>query len=216
MSAIPVFIPYRNRPDLLEKAVASVPRRMTTEPIVLNNSGHPIDIRATVIEPPVPLSFTQTQNFMLKLAKERRWPFYMWMHCDAEAGPDTVDQLYKMAMSQCLSNPKWAVIYTHYDIFCAYSTAAFDAVGGYDTNFFDYASDCDVYRRLRLAGYELLESGLPVKHEGSATLKSDAFENFRVGVQVDYRTHYYTAKWGGNTGEEKYMQPWNGRFNGQA
>ena len=87
MSTIPVFIPYVNRLDLLQKAIASVPRRLTTEPLVINNSDSPLTVPCHIVIPPVPLTFAQTQNFMLKIAIDRHVPFYLFMHSDAEAGP---------------------------------------------------------------------------------------------------------------------------------
>ncbi len=210
MSTIPVFIPYVNRPDLLQRALSLVPRRLTTEPVVIDNSGDPDFVApCTTVHPPVPLTFTQSQNLMLKIAKDRKVPFYMWMHCDALPEPDSIEKLYAMAMRESSKGTEWGVIFTFYDILCAYSTAALDAVGGYDTAFFDYCSDQDVYRRLRLAGYSLLESHLPVKHEGSATIKSDPAENRRIGLQVPYRASYYRAKWGGDPGAETFQRPFN-------
>jgi hypothetical protein len=210
MSTIPVFIPYINRLDLLRRAVSLVPRRLTTEPIVIDNSGDPKFVApCTTVHPPVPLTFTQSQNLMLKIAKERRVPFYMWMHCDAEPAPDAVERLYERAMHECSVGTKWGVIFTFYDILCAYNTAAFDAIGGYDTAFFDYCSDIDAYRRLDLAGYSRLESGIEVKHEGSASLNSDPAISRLIGLQVPYRGHYYRAKWGGDGGHETFLTPFN-------
>ena len=211
MSSIPVFIPYVNRPDLLARAFISVPRRMTTYPVVINNSGSPLAATlGEIIEPPVPLTFSQTQNWMLKLAKERRVPFYFFMHSDAEAGPDTVQKLYQMAMHET-SQRKWGVIFTAYDALAAFNTAAMDAIGGWDTNLSWYASDCDCYRRLRLAGYPTLESGLHVKHEPSRTLNSDSQIKRAVDLEIPFRESYYRAKWGGEPGVETFDVPWGGR-----
>jgi hypothetical protein len=209
MSAIPIFIPYVNRPDLLQNAIASVSCSLT-DPVVINNSGADIDVQCQVINPPVPLSFTQSQNLMLKIAKDRSIPFYFWMHCDAEAELDTIEKLYALAAHEC-SQGKWGVIFTLYDIVSVCNTEAFDSIGGYDTNFFDYCSDQDAYRRLKLKGYPLLESNLPVKHLGSQTINSDPARSRIVGIQVPYRNALYRAKWGGDVGHETFDIPWGGK-----
>jgi hypothetical protein len=210
MSTIPVFIPYVNRIDLLKKAIDSVPRRLTTEPVVINNSGHDLDVQCTVITPPVTLTFTQTQNLMLSIAKERGVPFYFFMHSDAEAGPDTVANIYEMAMREC-SVRKWGAIFTNYDALAAFNTAAFDAIAGWDTMLPWYCADNDVYRRLRLAGYPTLESNLPVHHEPSQTLNSDPVIRRQVDLEVPFRERYYAAKWGGQPGAETFEVPFNGQ-----
>jgi hypothetical protein len=210
MSAIPVFIPYVNRPDLLMRAVASVPRRMTTQPEVINNSDCGVDVPCKVYTPDVPLTFAQTQNLMLKLAEEREVPFYLFMHNDAEAGPETIEKLYQMALRQC-SQRKWGAIFTAYDALAAFSTAAMGAIGGWDTMLSWYCADNDCYRRLRLAGYPTIESNLPVSHEPSRTLNADPAVKRAVDLEIPFRESYYRAKWGGSPGNEKFDVPWNGR-----
>ena len=207
MSTIPVFIPFVNRPDLLRLAIASVPRRLTAEPIVINNSGEPIDVQAKVIEPSVPLTASQSLNLMHKLAKQSRVPFYFFMHNDAEAGPETIGDLYELALRKCSRN-KWGVIFTNYDALAAFNTEAFDAVGPWDTNLPQYFTDNDMYRRLRMAGYEMLESNLPVNHVGSQTLHADPSHLLIHRISFPIYEKYYTAKWGGGPGKETYRTPW--------
>lgn len=210
VSTIPVFIPFKNRIDLLEKAIASVPRRMTTEPYVINNSGDNLDLRCQVATP-APKTFSQTQNLMLDIAKGLRVPFYFFMHSDAEAEGDTIEQLYKMAMHES-SKGKWGAIFTAYDALAAYSVEAMQAIGGWDERINWYGSDCDCYRRLRLAGYPTIDSGLPVKHTPSQTLNSDP--EIRKAVAADSWVDYYVRKWGGPNEHEKYIVPFNGESNG--
>jgi hypothetical protein len=213
MSTIPVFIPCVNRFDLLEKAIASVPRRLTTEPIVINNSGAELDLRCQVWEPTVPLTATQSLNMMQRAAKNLRVPFYFFMHGDAEAGPETVEKLYQIAMHEC-SKGKWGVIFTNYDALAAFNTAAFDDVGPWDTVFSGYYADNDIYRRLRLAGYSLSESGLPVVHHGSQTINSDPLRKHVNSITFPIHGQYYASKWGGSPGHETFDKPFGGRFDG--
>ncbi len=215
VNRVPVFFPYRNSPAHLMEVLRHVPRTDLIEPIVINNSGASLARPAfspylRILEPPVPLTFVQSQNWMLAEAKRREAPFYLWGHCDAVLQPDTVARLYDLALDLTLSGERWGVIYTYYDIFCAYSTAAAEAVGGYDPLWSDYCSDQDFYRRLDLAGYARVESHLPVAHDhGSTTIRTDPRESLRVGLQVAYRSEVYIAKWGGPPGSERYDVPFN-------
>lgn len=210
---IPIFIPYVNRPDLLRKAVESVPLNDHEWQVeVINNSGAPLpdDICAGDCNPHRQLTFTETQNWMLHLAL-LGWnaPFYLFMHSDAEAEPGTVEALIAMAHRLENEDRKWAVIFTAYDALAAFNTAAFQAIGGWDEGFQWYASDTDVYRRLRLAGYEMIESGLPVKHEPSQTLNSDPEIARQVSEEFPNRVKRYIEKWGGDIGQEIFTKPWN-------
>ena len=211
MSTIPVFIPYVNRLDLLQKAVASVPRQLTPEPLVINNSDSPLTVPCRIVIPSVPLTFAQTQNFMLKISMDRHVPFYLFMHSDAEAVGDTVQRLVAMAKAFTIQNRKWGVIFTNYDALAAFNTAAFRKVGGWDTMLSWYLSDCDMYRRLRLAGYELLESNLPVRHEPSQTINADPAIKRNVEMEVPFRQAYYRTKWGGPNEHEIFDVPWGGK-----
>lgn len=93
MSTIPVFIPVVNRIDLLRKAVDSVPRRATTAPVVIDNTGGELlDVNCEKIIPSVPLTASQTLNLMQAIAIDRKVPFYFFMHNDTEAGPETVER----------------------------------------------------------------------------------------------------------------------------
>jgi len=204
---VPLFIPYLNRPDLLDKAVASVKRCKSVNVLVLNNSERKIPYLCNT--PPVPLTFSQTQNWMLRQAENIHAPFYLFMHSDAEAGEGTVKKLVEMSQSLTDEGRKWGVIWTAYDALAAFNTAAFRAVGGWDQMLTWYLSEVDVYRRLRLAGYELIDSNLPVKHEPSQTLNSDPYIQMCVNLEVPFRERYYFLKWGGAAGRETYLTPFN-------
>jgi hypothetical protein len=210
MSSIPVFIPYVNRSDLLDAAIESA-NKYGSDVFVINNSGKPIrhENYARVLTPPVPLTFSQTQNWMIALAKDRYAPFYLFMHSDAEAIDDTVLRLVAMANAYAIQKRKWGAIFTAYDALAAYNVEAMTAIGGWDTMLSWYCSDNDCYRRLRLAGYPTLESSLPVKHTPSQTLNSDSEISRRVNLEIPFRESYYRAKWGGNPGQEIFTNPFN-------
>lgn len=211
MNPIPIFIPVVNRLDLLRKAIDSAPLSENWQVEVINNTGVPLpdDLCAGDCNPENPLTASQSLNWMNELAHHFDAPFYFFMHNDAEAGPGTVERLFEMAYRKYSQRDKWAVIFTHYDTLAAFNTYAFDAIGPWDEQLPQYFTDNDMYRRLRLAGYELAESCLPVSHVGSATIHSDpAREKENRRTFLFYRD-YYIRKWGGEPGHETFERPFN-------
>lgn len=207
MNPIPVFIPFVNRPDLLIRAVDSVPLDERWQVEVINNSGTtlPDDICAGECNPPVPLTASQSLNWMQDLAHHFEAPFYFFMHNDAEAPEGAFDTLYKMAVERL--NDKWAVIFTFYDALAVFNTAAFDAVGPWDQNLPQYYTDNDMYRRLRIAGWPTLESHIQTIHHGSQTINSDPIRKLYNNISFPIYLRYYKEKWGGEPGSEKFSTP---------
>ena len=64
---------------------------------------------------------------------------------------------------------------------------------------------------MRLAGFEIIETGLEVTHhnEASSTIKSDAKRAFLNSVTFPLYAEYYRQKWGGDPGSEQFIQPFN-------
>jgi hypothetical protein len=217
---IPLFIPYVNRPDLLDKAIRSA-WHSGVEIITINNSGESIACPSAAIqdEPPVPLTFAQTQNLMLRRALGNDYSrgynvwikhsFYLFMHNDAQAGEGTVKKLVELAEQYTGEGRRWGVLWTAYDALAAFNTAALQAVGGWDQNLPWYFSDNDVYLRLKLAGYECIDTHLPVEHTPSQTMNSDPEIMFMNGILFPMWEHYYIRKWGGKPGKECFLTPFN-------
>ena len=165
-----------------------------------------------VIRPSVPLSCAQSMNFMQRLAEDRGAKAWGYQHSDAEPVDGTCDN-FLVAVQEAISGAKkWAAIFTHYDILSAYNTAAVKAIGPWDAHFPmpNYTIDQDWFYRCRLAGYELIETGLQVNHlSGGST-------SHRVAgrIQSHYSTAgmneaYYKQKWGGAFNSEKFTRPWD-------
>ena len=207
-ATIPVFVPVVNRFDLLKRCIDSLSIRLTTEPVIVNNSGKELPDefhRCPIVTPKSPLTFSQTQNLMLELVVKTRKPLYFFMHADAEDNEGILDKLFDVAMIQ---RDKWSVIFTNYDALACFNTKAMQAIGGWDEGFEWYTSEVDTYRRLRLAGYPTLESGLRVKHTPSQTLNSDPEIRRRVYEGYAQRLERYRLKWGGDAGNEKFEVPY--------
>lgn len=219
MSDYHVYIPYVNRPDLLERAVRSVPE-LWKDLTILDNSedGSAVDIKqfypVEVFEPPVPLSFTQSQNFFFKYAKRRGCKFVLWLHNDCEIPAGAVQKLIEYVRNLYAEGRRWGVCFTYYDIFSAVNLEMIDEVGGYDTNIRAYKSDQEFYFRVRKAGWELINTEIEVEvikagHVGSQTIRSDEKLSLINGVIQTADAFYYEQKWGSDAGNEKYEFPFD-------
>lgn len=223
-----IFIPVVNRFDLLEKSVKSVKLDLYDEYIIFNNSEQ--EIPSSVYEgtqfkiwnPGRRMTFTETQNAMRQHAIDNGFDFYSFMHNDGEIHDDTDIELVKHAED---SKDNWGVIFTNYDVLCAFNTKAVDKIGvwgdeNWPTQQNGYLLDNDYYRRVRSLGYLIKEltdrkiTYVPmdrvggVSHVGSATLKEPE-EQRTWDVQVRSVYDHYVKKWGGEPGQEKYNHPYN-------
>lgn len=202
---------YVNRPDLLTRAVASM-SDISENLTIIDNSPDGIDFiiaPSKYLRPTYPLFFTQAINYALLEAKKTGCSFLLRQHADAMAHPGVCLKLVDMARKLTAEGRKWGVIFTVYDTLAAFNLAVLDDVGLWDTVFPAYYSDNDWFRRIQLAGYEFIESGLPMDHESSAALLSDPDLRFMNDQTFSLYGDYYKRKWGGAPGHEKYLVPFN-------
>lgn len=207
-------IPFANREDLLERAIASV-KPLWSHTVIVDNSEIGLDPGAwpvRVLPTSVPLTFSQSMNFLRRLACEQSCDALLYMHNDAEAGPGTAERLVAVTSEALTSGRRWGVAFTYYDTLASFSMTMMREVGPWDAVLPQYFADNDYYRRVRLAGYEVIETGLPVAHAdgGSNTLRSDARRRFVNGVTFPLYERYYAMKWGGTPGRETYLRPFDG------
>jgi predicted O-methyltransferase YrrM len=223
-----IFIPVVNRFDLLEKAVRGIKLDLYDEYIIFNNSEQTIPeevysgTQFRVLNPERRMTFTETQNAMRQYAIDNNFDFYSFMHNDGEVHDDTDVALVKYAESL---TENWGVIFTNYDVLCAFNTKAFEHIGVWGDKDWPsqqngYLLDNDYYRRVRSNGYVIKEiterevTYVPadrvggVSHFGSATLK-DPNEQSLWDSQVKSVYDHYFKKWGGESGQEKYTHPYD-------
>ena len=209
-----VFCPVVNRFDLLDEAVASTaPYKLT----VIDNSNGNLGNRykdtehVTVYVPVIPLNFQQTSNLECKLAKLRGAKYYVHMHHDAKFPSERIGDLLEIARKADGDGRKWLVIFTLYDILCAYNVAAMEDLGGYDSHLFHlYHGDNDLWRRAKLVGYERIEGGGEgVVHlgGGSTTMNSDLRWRICNDNQFPLSAEIYRRKWGGGPDQEVFTSP---------
>lgn len=211
-----VGIPFVNRTDLLLQALNSIQHFWPNTVVIDNSENHAlsteqqVNSKVRVFEPPIPLTFTQSMKLLERLGRNQGCEVVMYMHVDAEAHPGTPEAFLQHVQNLQQEGRRWGVAFTYYDTLAAYNLNAMQAVGSWDTVFANYYTDVDFYRRLRLAGYEQVETHLPVTHHGgSSTYKSDPALAFQVSVTLQLYDQYYRQKWGGPPGEEQYNTPFN-------
>ena len=223
-----IFIPVVNRFDLLEKAVKGIKLDLYDEYIIFNNSESEIPqevysgTQFRIWNPERRMTFTETQNEMRQYAIDNNFDFYSFMHNDGEVHDDTDVELVNFAES-CTDN--WGVIFTNYDVLCAFNTKAFEEIGVWGDKDWPfqqngYLLDNDYYRRVRSFGYVIKEitdrevTYVPqdrvggVSHFGSATLK-DPKEQALWDTQVRSVYNHYVKKWGGEPGQEKFTHAYD-------
>jgi hypothetical protein len=207
-------IPIINRPDLLERALRSVPA-LWSQAVIVDNTAEglrPEEWPVRVDRPSVPLSVAQTINYLRRRALADALDAVLYMHNDAVAHPETDHKFLALVGSLCEQGRRWGVVFTNYDTLVAFSSAMFRDVGEWDVALPQYFADNDYYRRATLAGFEFIESGLPVDHtnDGSNTIRSDQRLDHLNSVTFPLYEQYYTAKWGGRPGQERFTRPFNG------
>jgi hypothetical protein len=206
-------VPYVNRQDLLHRAIDSLQPLWAQPTIIIDNSvdGLPqAEYPVLILRPPVPLSVSQTQNWLVRRALEGGDVAYATMHTDAAALPGTPEKLAMLIDALCQEGRRWGSIMTNEDALVVFSAGMLQEVGLWDTVLPQYFADTDFYRRIALAGYERVESGLPVLHEVSATIKSDPWLMFLNHQTFPLYEQYFAAKWGGKKGQESFVRPFNG------
>ncbi len=97
---------------------------------------------------------------------------------------------------------------------CAMNREMVATVGYFDEAFFPaYYEDCDLFRRMRLAGYELtIDYRTLCIHERSKTTLSDPDLEVSLHAHLVRNRDYYMRKWGGEHGKEVYALPFNGKI----
>lgn len=163
-----------------------------------------------VVRPPVPLTFTQSQNYLRRRALDAGVSFYAYLHADAEVTGD-VNELMAAVPG---FPPDWGVAFTFYDVLALFRTAAARVVGEWEPLLPHYHTDIDYYRRVRLAGFRVISTPFAahvVHHNGgSTTVQTDPLYRWHVDRLEPTVAALYREKWGGPNGGESWAVPWDG------
>jgi predicted O-methyltransferase YrrM len=207
-------IPYVNSPELLARAVNSVCPLWSGTYIVDNspNGLNWADWPVEVLRPPVPLSLSQTVNLLARKGEQAEADVIFYMHHDAEAAGGACDRFISIVESALASHRPWGIAFTNYDSLAAFSAAAMRYVGPWDVSLPKPFAETDFYRRVRLAGYEALETGVAVQHpnDGGSTLLADGGLAFLNAATFPFHRQYYHNKWGGPLHRETFDWAFDG------
>jgi hypothetical protein len=212
-----VQIPFVIRPDLLNRALSTIPRDLPVELRISSPIGYPIPelVRQENIlisegrtEP-----FSQTMVYFQQRAVARNAGCWLFMHSDGFAQPEDFERIIAMAEDLTAKGEKWGIIFTHYDVLACFNTAAIEDIGGWDQVFAMYFFDNHNYRRLQLAGYKFyqLENHSVIHGDGvngSHTINSDVHRRRRNEITFPAYVQLYREMWGGTPGEETKKVPW--------
>lgn len=201
-----IFIPVVNNFHLLEKAINSVPQGIFDKYFIFNNSNGkiPIDTKHfTVIDKFERLTFRQTQNAMREYAMLYKYDYYCFMHNDGEIVDDSAQRLINMADNLINTNTKWSVIFTNYDVFCAYSTKCVKDIGKWGDDEWPkeqhsgYYLDNDYYKRMEQSQYKPLKlQNTNVLHNEPSNTIRDENESNNWESQRHKVEEHYIKKWG--------------------
>ena len=232
MADFAAYVFYVNRPDLLRRSLDSF-SELWPELTIVDNSidglertdanpdlellpdGYwqplsplwPSGVR--VFRPPVPLTWSQSANWMLKDATEKGVDFIVHFHSDAtSSNPQAVNQLLEYARRVKAEGTRWACLWTLYDVLWIVNPVAARDVGGWDTTFQSYFVDQVQKMRWKLKGWETINTGIEgITHEGSATVRSDPKLDFVNRMTFPLYEKLYRQMWAGDPGNEKYDAP---------
>ncbi|OWK34979.1 hypothetical protein FRUB_09821 [Fimbriiglobus ruber] len=205
----PIFIPFVNRRDLLDEALASLGEHAPRAVVVDNSGGSeawPSSRSFRVYRPDAPLTVAQTFWLAMRRAPGR-WSYF---HNDATVTPEVAAEVDAEADRLDAAGVPWGVILTLHDVYCLHNGKLLRERGiKPDLCLPVYCCDCDWLRQITTAGLEIIDMGNRggrVKHHGSSTKAAD--RAYRAYIDTANPHAYYREKWGGLPGEETKTTPW--------
>lgn len=146
----------------------------TSNPFFLDYDLYRYRYGVSILQTSVLLNFAQIQNFMLRVAMARHWPYFFWSHMDVgilsheEETPytsfyeRTLKILDEAESSRISGKSKWAVKFFNFDYLSLVNVEAWRHIGQWDVFIPYYSTDCDAYGRVKMAGYDI--DGVGVGH----------------------------------------------------
>jgi len=209
-----IYIPFINRLDLLDRAVASI-RAHWKHLVILDQSDEGIgarwDAEVAVYRMAPRLQFSAMMNWAADLGRERGVRYLCFMHNDAECVADAAATALQIARER--DDGQLGVLLTNYDAFSVFVLSTLRRVGCWDESFPWYVSDVDFYHRVRRAGLRIENAGdcALVRHDTSQTWQAMPRADAEKSVhRVTRWAHdHYRHKWGGDPGHEVHTVPYN-------
>lgn len=204
---IPVLgIPVLNRPDLLQRCLASID--VDVDRLVLIDNGGvtddlPEQYWPAVTIPPSNLGVAASWNFIIRTTPAAPW--WCLVNADVEFAPGDLARLADV-MADPSARVACLVEFGAFGI----NAACVDRVGWVDESFVPiYCEDIDYRYRCRLAGVPVVDVPSGATHVGSVSYRSDPERAAHNARTYPLNVAYYEAKWGGPMGRETYRSPFN-------
>ena len=211
--AVPLLaIPCINRPDLLERLLASIdviPDRL----LVIDNSPDGLDFAVPdrladalyIDRPPTNLGVAGSWNHAITTHAHLDW--WAIANADTEFAPGDLERL---AAEMAKGGSRWVGMNGDWRLM-GLSFEAVERVGLFDGNYFPiYCEDADYERRCSLAGvpWYFIDGG--ATHVGSAAINSDIRYARANARTYPANLAYYQRKWGGgHRGGERFTTPFD-------
>jgi GT2 family glycosyltransferase len=204
--SIPVLIvPVLNRPDLLDKMLASIDHPV--DQIVIIDNGDVVtnahEYPHRIIQLGWNLGCAASWNLGIKITPSASW--WLIVNSDLQFGPGDLARLEATMTSE-------PGLYKMLGLAAfAINQKTVDKIGFFDEQFINgYCEDIDYQRRADLVGVPHIEVGFSGTHVGSATINSTPEYMFQNGRSYNANVAYYEAKWGGRMhGGETFSTPFN-------
>ncbi|MBU5440810.1 glycosyltransferase family 2 protein [Paenibacillus sp. MSJ-34] len=208
---------YRNGLDYLRLAIQSLKPYWKHTVVIDNTPGLSLRYEAPfppgvkTIEPPTPLTFTQSMNYLIRMAEEQGCDAVIFMHNDVEAHPGTAEKFLAAVKKLHDQGSNWGLVTAHGYLLAALSMKAVKRIGLWDTFFPAIFSDYDYCQRIHHGGFDMLETYYPLTHHngGSNTLKNDQMLWNLTAMYGPLWLEYYKIKWGGEPLHETYRIPFD-------
>lgn len=195
-----VHIFHRVDVEMTRRAMQSVKDAGYVPSIIDNSDNYDFQLDGATRLSPHMYSFAAMHNWMCDTLGH-----YYWMHNDVEAPKETFDALREAVRTR---KENTGIVFADYDRLCWFDTKAIKDAGWWDLRLPQYFSDNDIYRRVRLAGWEIQDLNLPLTHHASSTLKDPHHRMMNDQTFSLYAT-YYARKWGGIPDYETFQTPFN-------
>ncbi|KAM0255251.1 hypothetical protein ACHAQJ_005959 [Trichoderma viride] len=139
----------------------------TSNPFYLDYDLFRYRYGVSILQTSVLLNFAQLQNFIMRVAMARHWPYFFWSHMDVgilsheEDIPYSsfyqrvLDVLDEAETSRLSGKSKWAVKFFNFDFLTLVNVDAWRQIGQWDVFIPYYTTDCDAYGRLKMLGYQI-------------------------------------------------------------
>lgn len=219
---IPVLgIPHYNRPDLLLRCINSIDYPVDTLVIIQNG---PDDQMPQINKPDCVQKLVHIKHPNAGCAASWNeiitlFPAKWWLisNNDIQFMPGDLAKMDDAAEKNRSEGRKAAGLLLTQHHFSAFiiTPDCVETVGLFDINFFPvYYEDTDYWYRSIISGVRHAAiTDLCIIHgengNVSCTVKSDKKMAFRLAEILHRNAEYYSAKWGGINGSEKYMRPFN-------